>query len=156
MEMMEGSIKFGLWYVYIRWDDSQVVSRIRFVKQAIDGPVPSPLSRFLAGKSIDLSPLLSVHMQDCGVYGDIYRQVVKIPYGETKTYKEIADFVGTGARVVGMAMKRNLTPILVPCHRVVAMNGLGGYTPDISIKQELLELEAQVLKKMKHANKNGV
>jgi methylated-DNA-[protein]-cysteine S-methyltransferase len=53
------------------------------------------------------------------VYGRIYRQVLSIPYGETRTYSDIAQLVGTGPRVVGMAMKRNLTPILVPCHRLL-------------------------------------
>lgn len=147
MEMMEGSIRFGLWFVYIRWDSENVVSGIRFVKQEVPGPVPVSLSRFLAGKSLSLHPLVSIHKQDSGVYGDIYQEVLQIPYGETRTYKEIAERVGTGARVVGMAMKRNMTPILVPCHRVVSSNGIGGYTPDISLKQDLLELESRVSKK---------
>ncbi len=148
MEMMEGSKQFGLWFVYIRWDTNNIVSRIRFVRQKVPGPVPLPLSQYLAGKTTHLSPLRSIHEQDTTIYGDIYREVLTIPYGETRTYKEIADAVGTAARVVGMAMKRNLTPILIPCHRVVAAGGLGGYTPDIAIKQNLLALESGVSKKM--------
>ena len=94
-----------------------------------------------------MGPLHSVHMNDAGVYGEIYRHVAKIPYGELRTYKEIADAVGTGARVVGMAMKRNLTPLLIPCHRVVSSSGIGGFTPDISIKQDLIALEEKVMKR---------
>lgn len=86
-------------------------------------------------------------MDDTGVYGEIYRQVAKIPYGEVRTYKEIADTVGTGARVVGLAMKRNLTPLIIPCHRVVSSSGIGGFTPDISIKQDLIALEEKVMKR---------
>ncbi|HOJ96374.1 MAG TPA: methylated-DNA--[protein]-cysteine S-methyltransferase [Methanospirillum sp.] len=150
---MEGSKQFGLWFVYIRWNTDNIVNRIRFVRQNVPGPVPLPLSQYLAGKTTHLSPLRSIHEQDTTIYGDIYREVLTIPYGETRSYKEIADAVGTGARVVGMAMKRNLTPILVPCHRVVASGGLGGYTPDISIKQDLLALESKVRKKMNHSEK---
>ncbi|NLL10308.1 MAG: methylated-DNA--[protein]-cysteine S-methyltransferase [Methanomicrobiales archaeon] len=144
---MEGSAKFGLWSVYIRWDSDNVVSRIRFVKQAVPGPVPLSLSQYLAGKKTSLSPLTSIHELDDTTFGRIYREVLAIPYGETRTYGEIAKIVGTGPRVVGMAMKRNMTPILIPCHRVVAVNGLGGYSPDISIKKDLLALEARVREK---------
>ena len=132
---MEGSAKFGLWSVYIRWNSDNVVSRIRFVKQVVPGPVPLSLSQYLAGKKTSLSPLTSIHELDETTFGRIYREVLAIPYGETRTYGEIAKIVGTGPRVVGMAMKRNMTPILIPCHRVVAVNGLGGYSPDISIKR---------------------
>ncbi len=151
---MEGSARFGLWFVYIRWDTANVVSRIRFVRQSVPGPVPLSLSQYLAGKTTTLSPLISLHEQDDTVYGKIFREVLSIPYGETRTYKEIAESVGTGPRVVGMAMKRNLTPILIPCHRVVSTGGLGGYTPDISLKQDLLDLEARVIKKRPGTLKN--
>ena len=154
---MEGTARFGLWFVYIRWDSDNIVSRIRFVRQSVPGPVPLSLSQYLAGKTTSLSPLTSLHEQDDSVYGRIYREVRNIPYGETRTYKEVADTVGTGARVVGMAMKRNLTPILIPCHRVVSTGGLGGYTPDISIKQDLLDLETRVIKKnMRTKNTSGL
>ncbi|MBP9007640.1 MAG: Methylated-DNA--protein-cysteine methyltransferase [Euryarchaeota archaeon ADurb.Bin294] len=153
---MEGSARFGLWFVHIRWDSDNVVSRIRFVRQSVSGPVPLSLSQYLAGKTTTLSPLISLHEQDDTVFGRIYREVKTIPYGETRTYKEIAESVGTGARVVGMAMKRNLTPILIPCHRVVSTGGLGGYTPDISIKQDLLNLEEQVIKRSKVLKKSSI
>jgi len=146
---MEGSIRFGLWYVYIRWDSQNIVSRIRFVKQHVPGAVPLSVAQYLAGKTTSLSPLISIHEMDETVYGRIYRQVLSIPYGETRTYSDIAQLVGTGPRVVGMAMKRNLTPILVPCHRVVAVNGIGGYTPDLSLKKDLLNLEARVRERIR-------
>ncbi|MDD3573758.1 methylated-DNA--[protein]-cysteine S-methyltransferase [Methanospirillum sp.] len=145
--MMEGSIRFGLWFVYISWNLDNVVSKIRFVKQSVPGPVPVSFSQYLAGKKTSLSPLKSIHETDETTFGQIYRQVLKIPYGETRTYGEIAKIAGTVPRVVGMAMKRNMTPILIPCHRVVAIKGLGGYSPDISIKKDLLDLEARIRKK---------
>ena len=144
---MEGSLRFGLWYVYIRWNKAMQVSRVRFMKTEIPGPVPAQFRLYFAGKSKDLSPLESIHTMQTGTYGMIYRAVSDIPYGETRTYKEIADIVGTGPRVVGMAMKRNITPIIIPCHRVVSSKGIGGFSPDITIKQDLLTLESKVSQK---------
>ena len=67
--------------------------------------------------------------------------VREIPYGVVKTYGEIAKMLGTSPRAVGRALKLNPTPIVVPCHRVVAKNGLGGFSQGVWIKRELLKLE---------------
>lgn len=74
---------------------------------------------------------------------NVYKNACTIPYGETKTYKDIADMVDTpkGARAVGQALKKNPLCILIPCHRVVAMNGLGGFSSGIDLKRYLLDLE---------------
>jgi methylated-DNA-[protein]-cysteine S-methyltransferase len=70
----------------------------------------------------------------------------EVPYGETATYGEIAQLVGHpgAARAVGSAMARNPVQLLIPCHRVVAAHGLGGYgggTAGLALKQALLDLE---------------
>ena len=74
---------------------------------------------------------------------NVYRSAYKVPYGETKTYNDIAFMVGTpkGARAVGQALKKNPLLILIPCHRVVAVNGLGGFNSGIDMKRYLLNLE---------------
>jgi methylated-DNA-[protein]-cysteine S-methyltransferase len=71
------------------------------------------------------------------------RQVARIPYGKTATYGQIAASIGSpkAARAVGSANARNRLPILIPCHRVVASNGLGGYAGGLKLKKSLLELE---------------
>lgn len=63
--------------------------------------------------------------------------------GETMTYGEIAVAVGRpgAARAVGSACSRNRLAVLVPCHRVVAADGIGGYAWGIGLKEELLRLE---------------
>jgi len=149
---LEGSLRFGLYHVYIRWNERDIVERVRFLKKEFPGNVPPSFRSYFAGKVTLLSPLLSVHVGQDGVFGQIYKIVSDIPYGETRTYKEIADLAGTGARVVGMAMKRNLTPIIIPCHRVVSSDGIGGFTPDVQIKKDLLDLEKKVLKRLENLN----
>jgi len=140
--MQSGSCRLGLWKVAVDWDGT-TVHRVRFVRSAIEGPVPVQFTRFLAGKTNNFYPLTSVAIEDNTVYASIYRAVTAIPYGETRTYGEIAEICGTHARVVGTAMVRNPTPLIVPCHRVVAANGIGGFSPDIEIKNALLKLEKQ-------------
>jgi methylated-DNA-[protein]-cysteine S-methyltransferase len=59
------------------------------------------------------------------------------------TYGELARRVDSGARAVGQALKKNPAPVVIPCHRVVAHNGLGGYSEGVELKRMLLQLEAK-------------
>jgi methylated-DNA-[protein]-cysteine S-methyltransferase len=73
-----------------------------------------------------------------------WRALLAIPYGETRTYADIARSVGKpqGFRAVGMANNRNPVAIVVPCHRVIASDGtLCGYGGGLDVKRKLLELE---------------
>lgn len=74
----------------------------------------------------------------------VLRQVARIPYGKTKTYGEIARSLGRvgAARAVGAANARNPLPLVIPCHRVVAAGGLGGYGGGVAMKRRLLEMES--------------
>jgi len=70
-------------------------------------------------------------------------RAMEIPYGETATYSDIARSLSSRAwRAVGHAMSLNPIPILVPCHRVVAKHGLGGFSGQVWLKRKLLELES--------------
>lgn len=76
----------------------------------------------------------------------VWRALCDIPYGETASYKEIAEKIGNAkaCRAVGMANNRNPIAIIIPCHRVVGANGaLTGYAGGIDKKEFLLRLEAQ-------------
>jgi len=69
----------------------------------------------------------------------------RIPYGETRSYGELAEEIGRpgAARAVGQAMNRNPVAIVIPCHRVVASGGkLGGFGNRLDLKWALLSLEA--------------
>lgn len=73
-----------------------------------------------------------------------WRALLTIPYGETRSYADIARTVGkpTAFRAVGMANNRNPIAIVVPCHRVIASDGtLCGYGGGLELKRKLLELE---------------
>ena len=72
---------------------------------------------------------------------------LKVGYGETTSYKDLAQRAGRpkASRAVGSAMATNPIPIIVPCHRVVARNGLGGFTGGLDLKQRLLALEGVYL-----------
>lgn len=84
-------------------------------------------------------------------FGTLFQQKVwaalcDIPFGETRTYSQIAAIIGQhrAARAVGHACGRNPIAIIVPCHRVVGAGGkLGGYTGGLHIKKYLLELETR-------------
>jgi methylated-DNA-[protein]-cysteine S-methyltransferase len=74
----------------------------------------------------------------------VWNALLAIPYGETRSYKEIAEYIGNprACRAVGMANHRNPLAIIVPCHRVVEHGGgLGGYAGGLDVKRCLLGLE---------------
>lgn len=77
----------------------------------------------------------------------VWQAMAEIPYGQTKTYGEIAKATGITAREVGQACGRNPIPIFLPCHRVVAANGLGGFSAPggVAWKGQLLVLERALL-----------
>ncbi len=74
----------------------------------------------------------------------VWAALREIPYGETRSYSEIAEQVGNpkAVRAVGMANHRNPIAIMIPCHRVIGKNGsLTGYAGGLSLKEKLLKLE---------------
>lgn len=75
----------------------------------------------------------------------VWQAIREIPFGKTSTYSEIANKIGSGPRAVANACGANQLPILVPCHRVVAKNGLGGFMQGadggLAIKKWLLKHE---------------
>jgi len=74
----------------------------------------------------------------------VWKALCKIPYGETRSYKDIAISIGNSkaCRAVGLANNRNPIAIIVPCHRVIGSNGkLTGYASGLDVKEFLLKLE---------------
>jgi methylated-DNA-[protein]-cysteine S-methyltransferase len=146
MAVSSGSCRLGLWYVQVTWNGT-TVHRVRFAPTGIPGNVPELIRKFCAGHRVDLATLDSVALGEDTAYARIYRAVQNVPYGETVTYGEIARQAGTSPRVVGQAMARNPTPLVIPCHRVVAAGGTGGFSPSVEIKEALLAMEAKTVRK---------
>ena len=101
------------------------------------------LKSYFAGKRVkfpeelDLSSATNFQRQ-------VWRITKLIPYGETRSYGWIAKRLGKekAARAVGQALARNRLPVIIPCHRVVAGDELGGYSGGVGVKKSLLRLEA--------------
>ena len=77
----------------------------------------------------------------------VWKEIEKIPYGETRSYKDIATSIGKprSSRAVANACGQNLMPIIRPCHRVICSNGnIGGYSAigGIKLKKALLKIES--------------
>jgi methylated-DNA-[protein]-cysteine S-methyltransferase len=74
----------------------------------------------------------------------VWNALIEIPYGQTKSYGEVAKVIGNekASRAVGMANNKNPIPIIIPCHRVIGANGkLVGYAGGLDLKQKLIQLE---------------
>ena len=102
----------------------------------------SELEEYFAGKR----QVFDVPVKPDGTFfqKSTWDALLKIPYGETRSYKQIAEMTGNPAacRAVGMANNRNPIPIVIPCHRVVGANGdLTGYAGGLEVKRKLLEIE---------------
>ena len=79
----------------------------------------------------------------------VWSEISKIPFGETKTYKEIAVSVGKpkSARAVANACAKNPYPIDIPCHRVIRSDGnIGGYSGDGGVKKKMQLLKSENFK----------
>jgi O-6-methylguanine DNA methyltransferase len=155
-----------LFYDIIEWrDDLHVVVacrqdqlvRVRFVQPsapALTMGVHHParvtfasraIRDYLAGKRRQLDLSLSAHGTpfQCRVW----QTIQDIPYGSVKTYGEVAQMMGASgaARAVGTALGKNPIPIVIPCHRIVAAHGMGGFTGGLVIKRALLQLEGHAV-----------
>ncbi len=121
-----------------------------------DGPGPAggvlgeagrQIEEYLAGdrRSFDLP--LADPADATAFQRRVWAALGRIPYGEVRTYGDLAAVLNTGARAVGGACRRNPLPLVVPCHRVVARAGLGGFSGDWEtglvrgVKAVLLALE---------------
>lgn len=114
----------------------------------LDNPAARILRAF-AGQTVDFSDIDTP--AGTPFQRAVWRATRAIPLGETRTYAEIAEAAGHpgAARAVGQAMRRNRLPMVIPCHRVIAAAGLGGFGGGgedgagswSSIKQALLDAE---------------
>ncbi len=130
--------------------DSGTVVGVRFGAPAdavaLSGVVAAQFAAYFAGALTDFT--VPVEIRGGSAFERaVWAELCLIPYGEMRTYGEIARAVGDvgAARAVGTACNRNPVPVIVPCHRVVGAGGkLVGFGGGLPRKRHLLELEARV------------
>lgn len=111
---------------------------------ALSEEAEAQLRAYFAGKrkrfNLPLAPAFAFNRR-------VWLALQGIPFGQTRTYGEIAAACGNpgAARAVGNACGSNPVPVIVPCHRAVAANGLGGFSSGLDIKKRLLNLERYAL-----------
>lgn len=125
------------------------LTRLSFSNKGLKDECPmllklkSELTKYFEGEEIDFER----HKVDLGHYTDFERKVLtaakKLKYSETITYGNLAKKVGhkNAQRAVGTVLSKNNVPIIIPCHRVIAAHGIGGFTGDLNMKRRLLALE---------------
>ncbi|WP_405662888.1 methylated-DNA--[protein]-cysteine S-methyltransferase [Streptomyces sp. RK9] len=107
------------------------------------GPVTEQLAAYFAAELKEFD--LPLRLDGTPFQRSVWQQLLEIPYGETRTYGELAAELGNPAasRAVGLANGKNPIGVIVPCHRVIGANGgLTGYGGGLDRKQRLLAFES--------------
>ncbi len=129
-------------YSMRRWMSRQFPKSFLMRKREPNSETIRQLQEYVTGRRKEFA--IPLHQVGTPFQLKVWEELLRIPYGETRTYGEIAARVGNpkGSRAVGMANNRNPIAIVVPCHRVIGKSGsLIGYAGGLDIKQKLLELE---------------
>jgi methylated-DNA-[protein]-cysteine S-methyltransferase len=106
--------------------------------------VIAQLAEYMKGKREVFD--LPLRMEGTVFQKAVWKALLKIPAGETRTYGQLASMIGkpTAARAVGQALNKNPVCIVVPCHRVISSDGLGGYAYGKGMKEWLLNHERRM------------
>ncbi len=129
--------------------DENGVSSINFVKHKKHDEIPECLVAALEQLKEYFDKKRKIFDLPLNISGTefqkkVWKALQDIPYGETRTYQDIALAVGNpkACRAVGGANNKNNIPVIIPCHRVIGKNGsLVGFGSGLAIKKELLQLE---------------
>lgn len=111
-------------------------------KTPLTDQVFQQITEYLAGKRKTFS--INYRLSGTPFQERVWHVLERIPYGETRSYKEVAETIGNpkAVRAIGGANNKNPIMIVVPCHRVLGADGsLTGYAGGIAMKQALVELE---------------
>ncbi len=114
------------------------------VDQSLNRPFVRQLSEYFQGRRTEFECPLD--FEGTPFQMSVWRALLDIPYGETRSYGDIAKSIGKpgASRAVGMANHENRIAVVIPCHRVVGQDGsLTGYAGGLQLKQKLLSIEQQ-------------
>ncbi|MDR3214815.1 MAG: methylated-DNA--[protein]-cysteine S-methyltransferase [Bacilli bacterium] len=147
---MVASILFDDIFVVVSGNE-ETITKIKFEKEfkgnnysqsSMVFKAAQQLEEYLDGKRQSFD--LNLEFKCSDFFKKVYLELINIPFGETKSYSEVASLVGKekAIRAIGNANNRNPFVIVVPCHRVIGKNGsLTGFAPGLKYKEILLDLE---------------
>lgn len=110
--------------------------------ERIDGDIEERLEQYMSGERVVFDE--AVGLSDLTLFQQQVLSAIRtVPYSETVTYGELAEQIGRPAavRAVANACGVNPVPVVIPCHRIVAQDGLGGYAEGTAAKKALIALE---------------
>ncbi|USG68492.1 methylated-DNA--[protein]-cysteine S-methyltransferase [Brevibacillus ruminantium] len=125
-----------------RWARKMFLGAVVEQNEVINQQAQTELEEYFSGKRTKFD--VPVVLYGTAFQKAVWNELTRIPFGETKSYKDIAQAIGQAkaVRAIGGANNRNPIPVIVPCHRVIGSNGaLVGYGGGLSIKEKLLALE---------------
>ena len=150
--MRLGSTEKGLCWVelpgsggrgFAGWLRAQVPDAKVVVDEASNCSAREQLFEYLAGERIHFE--LPLDLRATRFQHSVYDELLTIPYGETRSYADVAREIGNpkAVRATGTANGANPIPLIIPCHRVIASGGgLGGYGGGLPLKRKLLAMES--------------
>ncbi len=133
----DGDVLIGVWLPHERRHGRRDADDVPPVLKE----TAAQLEEYFAGERTEFD--VTMELDGTPFQREVWAELSRIPYGETISYGELARRVGRpkGPRAVGQANGRNPIPVIVPCHRVLASDGIGGYGGGLKIKRALLALE---------------
>ncbi len=153
MKHYDGSIKTAFGHVALKLEGDALCA-LDQISERLDVIAPASVT---AGKLLDAISAychdastmphdIKLSLQGTPFAQRVWRALQAIPCGDVMSYGELAKKLGTSARAIGNACRRNPVPLIIPCHRVVAANGIGGYCGHtggavLEIKRKLLQHE---------------
>lgn len=113
-------------------------------KTDISDKIFNQIDKYLKGEVKDFEIHDKLEITGTAFQKRVWEELIKIPYGETRTYKDIAEKINNpkATRAVGSAIGKNPFFIIIPCHRVIRSDGkMGGFAYGLDVKEKLLDLE---------------
>lgn len=139
----DGRSLIGLWFDSAKYFGSTLTSETQEKNLPIFEETKKWLDIYFSGENPNFTPKLKLEGSNFRL--SVWNILKEIPYGQTTTYGEIANKLGTAkisARAVGGAVGHNPISIIIPCHRVIGKNGdLTGYAGGLNLKSKLLKIE---------------
>lgn len=134
-------------YITIKEEDGLVVAIFFHYEEECPSPLTERAKKevleYLEGRRREFT--VPVKAEGTPFQKKAWDAIASIPYGSTLSYKGIGEKIGSkGYQAIGSACGKNPIPIIIPCHRVVGKDNIGGFSSPIEIKKTLLKLEASI------------